>query len=304
MLTKRIRTEYMKKFKDPKWETYTKCYEEMLRYRLTRRLLEHTHNPWIWTGSDSDSDSGGGSPLPNMNQVISGTTKDGTEAEYEECAGERTDQQQRLSVSKTAGLIPKMALTDDREYLSPQISTVTGAHKEGAGVTKAPEEEKEKELGGEQKATSRGSKQPKLPQKERHQERDPRTLHQQQTKPSKSSKPSRRIPRTRPAPLQKPREDKKENRHPFALYGWGDRHAEVASKKTHNVGPAASTNEIHESALRAKTRREVEHQIQTERAERRRAKSAHVDKNRTRRTQPDFNPWLTEYMRCFSVRSR
>lgn len=64
MVTRRLRSEYMKKFKDPKWETYNKCYEDTLKYRLTRRLLEQTHNPWFWSGSDTDSDSGGRSPLP------------------------------------------------------------------------------------------------------------------------------------------------------------------------------------------------------------------------------------------------
>lgn len=64
MVTRRLRSEYMKKFKDPKWETYTKCYEETLKYRLSRRLLEQTHKPWFWSGSDTDSDSGGRSPLP------------------------------------------------------------------------------------------------------------------------------------------------------------------------------------------------------------------------------------------------
>lgn len=64
MVTRSLRSEYMKKFKDPKWETYNKCYEDTLKYRLTRRLLEQTHNPWFWSGSDTDSDSGGRSPLP------------------------------------------------------------------------------------------------------------------------------------------------------------------------------------------------------------------------------------------------
>lgn len=64
MVTRRLRSEYMKKFKDPKWETYNKCYEDTLKYRLTRRLLEQTHNPWFWSGSDTDSDSGGRSPVP------------------------------------------------------------------------------------------------------------------------------------------------------------------------------------------------------------------------------------------------
>ncbi|CAB1338395.1 unnamed protein product, partial [Coregonus sp. 'balchen'] len=56
MFTKRMRTEHMKRFKDTKWETYAKCYEEMVKLRLTRRLLEQTHNPWFWN-CDSDSES-------------------------------------------------------------------------------------------------------------------------------------------------------------------------------------------------------------------------------------------------------
>jgi len=153
----------------------------------------------------------------------------------------------------------------------------------------------------------------------------------QQRKPSKSAKQTWRSQRVRPAPLRQPREDSKDSKHPFALYGSGEKDADIAGRKTYNVGPATSTTgvivlfgtvlisrrrsisatrvltlfywQIHESALRAKTRREVERQIQTQRSERRRAKSADLDKAR-KLVQPEFNPWLTEYMRCFSARSR
>ncbi|XP_070685654.1 centriole, cilia and spindle-associated protein isoform X3 [Pempheris klunzingeri] len=248
MVTKRIRSEYMKKFKDPKWETYTKCYEEMLRYRLTRRLLEHTHNPWFWSGSDTDSDSGGRSPPgPGKNQVRSETSRDRAEAELAECEGAR--------LGRGTEPVPRLPLLD---------------------------EEEEEEVSARLPAVHGGP---------------------QRTKPSKSTRQSWRSQRVRPAPTQQPREDSKEGRHPFALYGSGEKDADIAGRKTHNVGPAASTNEIHESALRAKTRREVERQIQTQRTERRRAKS--VDHDKTRKlVQPEFNPWLTEYMRCFSARSR
>ena len=67
MITKKIRSEYMKKFKDPKWETYSKCYEEMVKYRLARRLLEHSHNPFFWNERDSDSESSGSPFPPNKN---------------------------------------------------------------------------------------------------------------------------------------------------------------------------------------------------------------------------------------------
>lgn len=123
MVTKRIRSEYMKKFKDPKWETYSKCYEEMLKYRLTRRLLEHTHNPWFWGGSDSDSDSGGRSPPPApppKNQV------DRTQAELEECNQARTQRQQ---VSRTTGPVPRLPLQEEEEEEEKgSVSAVYGNH--------------------------------------------------------------------------------------------------------------------------------------------------------------------------------
>lgn len=59
MVTKRIRSEYMKKFKNPKWETYGKCYENLVSYRLSRRMLEQSHKPWFWDESGSDTESSG-----------------------------------------------------------------------------------------------------------------------------------------------------------------------------------------------------------------------------------------------------
>lgn len=70
MVTKKVRTEYMKKFRDPKWETFSKCYEDSLKYRLTRRVMEHSHKPWFWEGWDSCSDSSGWStPRLTRNKI-------------------------------------------------------------------------------------------------------------------------------------------------------------------------------------------------------------------------------------------
>ncbi|XP_069549816.1 centriole, cilia and spindle-associated protein isoform X1 [Brachyistius frenatus] len=295
MVMKRIRSEYMKKFKDPKWETYTKCYEEMVKYRLTRRLLEQTHNPWFWNGTESDSESGGRSPLPpGQNQVRAETSR--PEAELEECDGARTEQQTRAT-----GPVPRLPVPDEEEEEEEEDvpalqSAVHGSQCDGAGGTRVPQEERE-----EHRASSRGSKQLIFPH--RVKEKDIRGPQPLQTKPSKSSKQTWRSQRVKPAPSRPPGEDSKDSKHPFALYGSGEKDADIASRKTHNVGPAASTKEIHESALRAKTRREVERQIQTQQTERRRAKSADLDKTQ-RLVQPEFNPWLTEYMRSFSARSR
>lgn len=58
---RRVKTEYMKRFKEPKWESCGACYLELLRYRLSRRLLEQAHRPWLWDGWEQDSGGGGGS---------------------------------------------------------------------------------------------------------------------------------------------------------------------------------------------------------------------------------------------------
>lgn len=102
MVTRRIRSEYMKKFKDPKWESYAKCYDELLKYRLTRRLLEQTHNPWFWSGSDTDSETGGRSPpAPGKDQEQAETRG---AAELEECRGAKME--------GSTVLVPKIPLQD------------------------------------------------------------------------------------------------------------------------------------------------------------------------------------------------
>ncbi|KAL8185908.1 UNVERIFIED_CONTAM: hypothetical protein K2H54_059719 [Gekko kuhli] len=58
-----VKSEYMKRYKEPKWEACGPCYQELLRYRLSRRLLEQAHRPWFWDGWEQDSASGG-SPSP------------------------------------------------------------------------------------------------------------------------------------------------------------------------------------------------------------------------------------------------
>ncbi|KFO77064.1 Centriole, cilia and spindle-associated protein, partial [Cuculus canorus] len=92
----------------------------------------------------------------------------------------------------------------------------------------------------------------------------------------------------------------KENKHPFALYGWGERQTDTGSQKTHNVCASASANEIHESALRAKNRRQVEKRKLSQR----RVRSAEAEKGWRIKPAPPDNPWMTEYMRCYSARAR
>lgn len=267
----------MKKFKDPKWDTYNKCYEDMLKYRLARRLLEHSHNPWFWGESDTESDSGGRSPTSaGKSQTEENPTNDRTytEGELEECAAVRMDKLKEQQ-SDPIELVPRLVLSEDENIIQ--------------GETRVAVEEQERRNGVVQQ----------LPVQVKHTQETggPKS---QLYKTSKQN----RVLRLKPMPTQQSKEDSKQIRHPFVLYASGEKDSDIASRKTHNVRPVASTQEIHASALRAKTRREVERQLQSQRVERRRAKSADVDKARLKVVAPEFNPWLTEYMRCFSARSR
>ena len=118
MITMRIRTEYMKKFKDPKWESYSKCYEELFRYRMARRLLEHSHNPWFWGGSDTDSDVSESPTQSNKKPtetVIAGDRQDAEE--YEECRGDGRVRQGKHRVTHPGGTetIPKIELPEEED---------------------------------------------------------------------------------------------------------------------------------------------------------------------------------------------
>nr|XP_033794873.1 centriole, cilia and spindle-associated protein [Geotrypetes seraphini] len=93
----------------------------------------------------------------------------------------------------------------------------------------------------------------------------------------------------------------KEIRYPFALYACGEKMMATASQKTHNVCAPASASEIHESALRAKNRRQKDKRKQM--LQKQRACSAELE-SALRKPPPADNPWLTEYMRCYSARAR
>ncbi|XP_026134247.1 centriole, cilia and spindle-associated protein-like isoform X1 [Carassius auratus] len=255
MVTKRIRSEYMKKFKDPRWDTYAKCYEDLLKYRLSRRLLEQAHKPWFWGEWGSETGSSGTSTPLSRNKV-----------EPERIHDEKAE--------RSACVTPEPPAEEDLDRGAANTKLV-------ARVAEQSHQEEER---------ARESSPALNPETDTH------ILNSPKSKRLSSHKFTRS--KVKPHATKDP---EKENRHPFALYGGGERQTDMASKKTHNVGPAASTAEIHESAMRARTRREVEKQIK--RSDKQRARSADVENNRNK-IVPDFNPWMTEYMHCFSARSR
>ncbi|KAJ8359942.1 hypothetical protein SKAU_G00164670 [Synaphobranchus kaupii] len=257
MVSKKIRTEYMKKFKDPKWETFSKCYEDLLKYRLSRRMLEQSHNPILWGGCETDSESSGRS-TPRNNKISPATAE-----ETPPC--ERHKQVDPNDASEPIG--PALE-GEPQADTSPPTDRLQQHGEIGAEVKHG-----EGSSAGDSVQNHRAT----------HRSRKPKSLR------AKSQPPQTTVVDTG-------------SRHPFAMYGWAEQQADMAGKKTHNVLPAVSTTEIHPSALRAKTRREVEKEMKN--LQRRRVRSA--DQRKTHKTEPapEYNPWITEYMRCFSSRAR
>ncbi|KAG9484055.1 hypothetical protein GDO78_009776 [Eleutherodactylus coqui] len=96
--------------------------------------------------------------------------------------------------------------------------------------------------------------------------------------------------------------DTREIQHAFVLYASGEKKKDTGSQKTHNVCAPAQENEIHESALKAKNRRQKEKRKQL--LQKQRAHSADAERVLRRKPSPVDDPWMTEYMRCYSARAR
>nr|XP_056709587.1 centriole, cilia and spindle-associated protein [Euleptes europaea] len=257
------KSEYMKRYQEPKWEACGPCYQELLRYRLSRRLLEQAHRPWFWDGWEQDSNGGGGSggsPSPP------GTSSPPAAQQREEEAPGQPDPG-RLD---GAG--------ESRRPGPPGPPRGSEEEEQEKAEGKAEIKEAEKRSAGEERNDSTGRRPGRSP--------------------SRGALASRGDGRRAKSPQRT--ETPKGTKHPFALYGWGEKQTDTGSQKTHNVCASASANEIHESALRAKNRRQVEKRKLSQR----RIHSAEVERTwRTKSSGPD-NPWMTEYMRCYSARAR
>uniref|UniRef100_A0A8C9EGM8 Centriole, cilia and spindle associated protein n=1 Tax=Pavo cristatus TaxID=9049 RepID=A0A8C9EGM8_PAVCR len=183
---RRVKTEYMKRFKEPKWESCGACYLELLRYRLSRRLLEQAHRPWLWDGWEQDSVGGSGSST----------------------AGSPSP--------PGAGSPPAQPERQDQEKHQKEEQEKTVEHISTKEADKASTKEADK--------TSRTGQRPS-----------------QSALSSRNDRRSAKSPQKTDAP--------KETKHPFALYGWGERQTDTGSQKTHNVCASASVNEVSKSFL-------------------------------------------------------
>ncbi|CAN9510706.1 unnamed protein product [Ophioblennius macclurei] len=290
MVTKKVRTEYMKKFKDPKWETFSKCYEDSLKYRLTRRVMEHSHKPWFWEGWDSGSDSSGWStPRLIRNKVAPLSLPPPTSSEIN----------QRLSDLKIS-LGPKPA------FVEGEIDAGTG---EEAIVDVASPTEEAAIENVVNEAT--GGSETVLPMNNGDTATDngPVNSTSDDDGGGELANPAprrRRTPRSEPGHregshdgkllvVRKPLRAKsqpaistneKENRRPSSRLDWTRR----------------TPNDSHTSDACVQTRRQLDKHGSN--PERRRARSADLEKTRRSQLTVADDHWMTEYMRCFSARLR
>ncbi|XP_014806800.1 PREDICTED: centriole, cilia and spindle-associated protein, partial [Calidris pugnax] len=171
------------------------------------------------------------------------------------------------------------------------------------------EQEKKQKEEQEKKQKEDQEKQKEEQEKHRREEQEKTVEHTSVKEADKTSRTGRRPSRSalssrndrRSAKSPQKTDAPKENKHPFALYGWGERQTDTGSQRTHNVCASASANEIHESALRAKNRRQVEKRKLSQRRVR---SAAEAEKGWRIKPSPPDNPWMTEYMRCYSARAR
>ncbi|XP_055003185.1 centriole, cilia and spindle-associated protein isoform X1 [Sorex araneus] len=254
-----VKSEYMKRYQQPRWDEYGPCYRELLHYRLGRRLLEQAHAPWLWDDwgpapnsddSASSASSGAGSPAPH---------------------GARASPPPPAEPAAREAAEPAARAPAEEQSAEPARATAQTALPE-TNVKEKPEQ---------QTRTKETDKSPNSVEP-----------HQQSALLARGSRKTVRSPQRSSSKIKE--------KHPFALYGWGERQTDTGSQKTHNVCASAPVHEIHESALRAKNRRQVEKRKLV--AQRQRAHSVDVEKNRKIKSSSE-NPWITEYMRCYSARA-
>nr|XP_046231316.1 centriole, cilia and spindle-associated protein [Scatophagus argus] len=290
MVTKKIRTEYMKKFRDPKWETFSKCYEDSLKYRLTRRVMEHSHKPWFWEGWDSGSESSGWSTP-------------------------------RLSRNKIAPLsLPPPASSEGKQRLSspgPKPPPEDGEADVGAGEVAAGDaappaavENEVSEAGGGSVMAAPNSSGPSDDTETENGPADTPSSDGESVRPAQRRRHRRRIPRSEPGHRDSSHDDKplvarkppraksqpaistKETRRSSSRLDWTERQAEVRR----------TPNETSTSDACVQTRRQSDKRSSN--LDRRRARSADLEKLRRSQLMVVDDRWMTEYMRCFSARLR
>ncbi|XP_047433765.1 centriole, cilia and spindle-associated protein isoform X2 [Mugil cephalus] len=302
MVTKKVRTEYMKKFRDPRWETFSKCYEDSLKYRLTRRVMEHSHKPWFWEGWDSGSDSSGWStPRVTRNKVVPLSLPPPPPKpsevkqrlwELKTRPGARPPSEDGEAAVGGPGEAPAVETDPTTAVVENGVNEADGGSATAAPNASAPSDDTTTDNGPADTASSDGEPTNPPPRPRHRRRRAPRSEPgnhdaSQGEKPAVARKP----PRAKSQPAISTKE--KENRRPSSRLDWTETQGDVRR----------TTNEtLTTSDACVQTRRESDRR--GSRPDRRRARSADLEKTRRSQLAVVDDRWMTEYMRCFSARLR
>nr|XP_025864553.1 centriole, cilia and spindle-associated protein [Vulpes vulpes] len=291
-----VKSEYMKRYREPRWDEYGPCYRELLHYRLGRRLLEQAHAPWLWDdwGPAGTSDDSASSASSVGGRTFLASARPSPPLAH--------PPQKRILVQRQGGSSPGL-----RVWFRPWPGTFSPG-RTAAELGAPPESRSARSLVLRARFRASGRIQPGLEVKDIKEKPEQQIRTKETDKLLNSTEPRQQqsalFARGNRKAVKSPQRSSsriKENKHPFALYGWGEKQMDTGSQKTHNVCASASVHEIHESALRAKNRRQVEKRKLV--TQRQRAHSVEVEKNRRVKPSASENPWMTEYMRCYSARA-
>ncbi|XP_034284250.1 centriole, cilia and spindle-associated protein isoform X1 [Pantherophis guttatus] len=220
-----VKSEYMKCFKEPKWEACGPCYQELLRYRLSRRLLEQAHRPWFWDDWEQDSSLNGSSgSSPSSQGTSSPPVVRQAEEEAAHPAGEIEVPGGDLDLDRISA--PGEDVTSSPELAKPPGGPEVDVQEQSGGKAIVKKDER--------KTAGKGIDSSSCPQKQ--------PLSQKSASGRQSDRKGAKNPQRTETTLG--------IKHPFALYGWGEKQTDTGSQKTHNVRASASVNEVSERNTR------------------------------------------------------
>ncbi|TRY86210.1 hypothetical protein DNTS_030244 [Danionella cerebrum] len=269
------KTEYMKKYRNPKWETFSKCYEDSVKYRATRRMMEQTHRPLFADGWDSGSDSSGrSSPRIKDGKVFNGK-------HYMSSSESRNETGELPNTWKPQ--VNGEVHTDS----SATVESIPHLENGFIGVTaNGPSES----ISNRRQRARAPRSEPCYPNKEM--DSDESQLPVRERKPVRA--------KSQPPANSKERASNRENRRSFMHYDWAERHIET--RRAPNMRGSMSAVEIHRADVGVQTRRESKKAGRG--SVQRRARSADLEKCRKSALSVADERWMTEYMRCYSARLR
>lgn len=300
--TRPITSEYRRSYKESKFNSSSKIYEDNLDFRLCRRQADFNHNVDVFTWNepswDSESSSSGEIQRP-ASVPIHKLKHEKLNETYKQNQLNKT---MEIKVAAPKPKSPVAVTVNGKRTPSPrqQASPVTNE--------KATQKEDVRDK-SQQTSDVRDESQQTSDQEASSPEVSPTPSNHKMVRksPNKPKKPGqtftckRFIPKAKtfPAPVGRPLKIQEDKKAPFIAYGNQDREIETAVKKTHNV---RASHEVYPNAMRALQRRQAqilqqEHESKSAPYRERRKKALFNDFDAW--TKRETSAWDTEYRRHY-----